>query len=258
MSWNCPGCSRDYNGSEQRYPYNLCRNCFFNSGVVDRFKDKKDDNPSSRIGQTASMSGTMAPYWPFSSSPPCPSGPNDPSVSPPDSVGDPSDASTLVSAGIEPEPIYDIDKSFDVDPNPHSDLPYVFTVSGDANMGQKPDIATIANDISEMKRLYMETAQRLSREDGFYRKIIPPIKISNDELDRSIPCPPFGYVNGEAVTFDMTSFLNGDVNGKIKIPCKLWEELWPYLRVATVSPYRRTYEEMCDEVAHLNNSVNRR
>ena len=31
------------------------------------------------------------------------------------------------------------------------------------------------------------------REEGFYRRIMPPISISNDELDRAVPTPPFTW-----------------------------------------------------------------
>ncbi len=33
----------------------------------------------------------------------------------------------------------------------------------------------------------------LMREDGFMRRILPPVPITNDELDRSVPTPPFAF-----------------------------------------------------------------
>jgi hypothetical protein len=37
--------------------------------------------------------------------------------------------------------------------------------------------------------------RRMMREDGFLHKIMPPIPITNDELDRLIPSPPFTWDN---------------------------------------------------------------
>lgn len=34
------------------------------------------------------------------------------------------------------------------------------------------------------------------REDGFYRRLIPPIPLADGELDRSVPNPPFAFGPG--------------------------------------------------------------
>jgi hypothetical protein len=56
-----------------------------------------------------------------------------------------------------------------------------------ARIGERDAIDAI-NDFTRIKM----------REDGFFRRILPPLQISNDELDRSVPTDkPLSWLLGE-------------------------------------------------------------
>lgn len=104
-----------------------------------------------------------------------------------------------------------------------------------------------------------------AREEAFARKIIPPLAITNDELDRSIPSPPFAWRKGAMglVTVDTSDFDKKTIK---QLTSNQWDKLSRGLKVLTVQPYeydplnpgkmvKRSKEHMDAEIRRLNEAA---
>lgn len=103
------------------------------------------------------------------------------------------------------------------------------------------------------------------REEVFTCMSVQPLQISNDELDLSIPSPPFAWRKGALglVTVDTSTFNKRTLN---KLTAYEWDRLSCELKVLTVQPYeydplnhgkmvKRSKEHMDAEIRRLNEAA---
>ena len=131
------------------------------------------------------------------------------------------------------------------------------------------DAADLTDEPVNVNTLAGELATFLScrdatREEVFAGKVMPPLEIKNDELDRSIPHPPYAWREGATglVTVDVSWYSQRQLD---HMSPSYWDSISKVLKVLTVPAYksaepnyvgmkmtRRSQEEMQEEIDRLN------